>query len=308
MASNFDEKYKIKIVPRGDYYRGTYVIDGQSYRLDYSTKEEVLKHIESDIWHMARERRDSQTVIGRPKGSKNYKGRLYNEKDIKRLFNNVQAAVVGATIVARSATMDGLGEDLLRKVVADANFDDYTGNLAGSYHVTTVRNRRIVSTKSFPSIVKGYTFGVVRNGIKKGVRYARRRISRYHKNPSQGDSAQNKLGAKINIRDKRYLKKWEPKREGYRARFTPEYTAGENGANFSPGYLNRGSGQVRSGVLITNDAPYASAVERTPGRNVLRGSTAMTSVKGKWSRKAQSLARFASKSILQRTFGKKYVK
>lgn len=301
MADNFDEKYKIKIVPRGDYYRGTYVIDGQSYRLDYSTKKEVLKHIESDIWHMARERRDSQTVIGRPKGSKNYKGRLYNEKDIKRLFNNVQAAVVGAAIVARSATMDGVADDLLKQEVSKAQYDEYTGNLTGSYSAIVVQKRRIVYIKSFAKFVD-YNRIARHKGPKGGI-YVFRRNSKHHSPASRRSpnrlNVKNKKKGTIEKKDVRYIKNWESERYGYNPMLA------YRGMYLYPGRLQGGDGRMQSGVIINNSAPYASAVHRRNGRRVLNNGSVMN-VASKWNQKGVGLFRVASKSILQRAFGRKF--
>lgn len=301
MAGNFDEKYKIKIVPRGGYYRGTYVINGQSYRLDFSTEKEVLKHIESDIWHMAREKRDSQSVIGRPKGSKNYKGRLYNEKDIKRLFNNVQAAVVGAAIVAKSATMDGMADDLLKQEVSKAQYDEYTGNLTGSYTATIVQRRRILYVKSFAKFVDYNR--VARHPGPKGGIYVLRRHSKHH-GPAQRRkpnrlNIKNKRKNTIEKRDVRYIKSWESDRYGYNPMLA------YRGMYLSPGRLQGGDGRIQSGVIITNSAPYASAVHRTRGRRVLNNSKP-ASVASKWNQKGVGLFRVAAKSILQRAFGRKF--
>lgn len=301
MGVNFDEKYKIKIVKRGDYYRGTYVIDGQSYRLDYSTEKEVLKHIESDIWHMARERRDGQILVGRPKGSKNYKGRLYNEKDIKRLFNNVQAAVVGATIAARSATMDGMADDLLKQEVSKAQYDEYTGNLTGSYNATIVQKRRIVYIKSFAKFVD-YNRIARHKGPKGGV-YVFRRHSKHH-GPAQRRSpnrlnVKNKKKGTIEKKDVRYIRSWESERYGYNPMLA------YRGMYLYPGRLQGGDGRMQSGIIINNSAPYASAVHRRNGRRVLNNGSVMK-VASKWNQKGVGLFRVASKSILQRAFGRRF--
>lgn len=294
--SNFDDKYQIKIVKRADYYRGTYVINGQSYRLDYQTKEEVLKNIEIDIRMIAGERRDSTTVIGRPKGTKNYRGRPFNEKDIKRIFNNISAAVVGSAIASRSAMLDGLADDLLKKVVKKAKYDEYLGNLTASYTATIVQKRQVVDTILF---AKHVNYGAIHRGPK-GGEYVLRRHSKHHSPASKRTPNRRKIKNKktnmLEARDVRYIKKWESRRYGY------EPALSYRGLTIYPGKISRGDGRIQTGVLITNSAPYASAVHRTPGRKVLENSIARSYASSGWGAKYEQLFRFASKSVLQRTF------
>jgi hypothetical protein len=271
-----------------------YTLDGVTFHISAKTEKGLIRHLNSDL--------DIKNIgYGRPKGSKNYKGRSYNEKDIKRLFNNVQAAVIGSAIVAKSATMDGMADDLLKQEVSKAQYDEYTGNLTGSYTATIVQKRRIVYVKSFAKFVD-YNRIARHTGPKGGI-YVLRRHSKHH-GPARR-SKPNRLNIKnkrkntIEKRDVRYIKSWESDRYGYNPMLA------YRGMYLSPGRLQGGDGRIQSGVIITNSAPYASAVHRTRGRRVLNNSKP-ASVASKWNQKGVGLFRVASKSILQRAFGRKF--
>lgn len=222
---------------------------------------------------------------GRPKGSKNYVGRPYNEKDIKRLFGHISAAYSGAIIMAKAITMDELAQDMLERTIQSAVYDEYTGNLSASYSAVVIAKRKIVRTLVYRDKV---TFGTVHHG-KRGGRYVKKRRVTYH-------------GMATSVMDKsknekiRYLRKWEIEQGGY----GPKFNRNRSKASFNAGYLNRGSGRMQSGVMITNDAPYASAVHRVPNRKVLSNSTAIPAIKGKWGSRYESLVRVASSSILKK--------
>lgn len=295
MADNFDEKYKVKIsTDKKGVWNAVYTLDGVTFHISAKTEKGLIRHLNSDLGI-------KNIGYGRPKGSKNYKGRSYNEKDIKRLFNNVQAAVIGSAIVAKSATMDGIADELLKQEVSKAQYDEYTGNLTGSYTATIVQKRRIVYVKSFAKFVD-YNRIARHTGPKGGI-YVLRRHSKHH-GPARR-SKPNRLNIKnkrkntIEKRDVRYIKSGESDRYGYNPMLA------YRGMYLSPGRLQGGDGRIQSGVIVTNSAPYASAVHRTRGRRVLNNSKP-ASVASKWNPKGVGLFRVASKSILERAFGRKF--
>jgi hypothetical protein len=289
MAGNFEDKYKVKIVKHADYYSCSFIVDGNSYYITFGAGEDVSKRIQLEIRRVSG-KSDSGTTIGRPKGSKNYAGRNYNEKDLKRIFNNIHAAAVGTTILTKSVTIDGVAGDLLKREVASAQFYDYTGNLTASYQAHIIDNRKIVRTIYFRKLVKGYKFGKIRR-TKKGARFVERRDSPYHKS---GLSATRSINAKTRkklYKNIRFLKDWEYEKGGYSSDYGPR----------------RWSVNIRRGVLITNSAPYSSAVERANyTKRVLRNATAQNAVAGKWSKKAKMLGRFAANAVFKKTFGKNF--
>lgn len=222
---------------------------------------------------------------GRPKGSKNYRGRPFNEKDIKRLFGQISAAYSGAAIGAKAITMDGLAKDMLKHSIHDAVYDEYTGNLSASYNAVIVEKRKIIRTLFYHEKIQ---FGAVKHGPR-GGRYVKKRNVTFHR---MATSVQD-FGKKNKIR---YLRKWEVESGGY----GPKFKRNRSKASFNAGYLNRGSGRTQSGIMIVNDAPYASAVHRVPNRRVLANSTAIPAIKGKWGRKYESLVRVAPLSALKK--------
>lgn len=303
MATDFEKKYNVKYYSGGyEFNSGSharnqidavFTVDGKQYRVHTFTTN--LAAAQAKVKLIFKQDFADVIQIGRPKGSKNYAGRQYNEKDIKRLFNKIHAAVVGTAISTKATTLQGIATDMLLKEVENAEFDDYTGNLTASFAAHIVQDRKIVTTIPFPKSVKGFSYGRVRM-TKRGARFTKRRIPKYHKPGARRSSTlfvinerNSKTRKKENF-DIRFLKKWENDSGGYESRKSPK----------------KWSGNIRSGVLITNSAPYSSAVDRIPGRRVLKNAVAANAVRGKWSKKAQMLGRFAANSIIENTFGRKF--
>lgn len=300
MATDFEKKYNVKYYSGEREHTGSHALDqidavftvnGKQYRVHTFTTN--LAKARAKVKLVFKQDFADVIQIGRPKGSKNYAGRQYNEKDLKRLFNNIHAAVVGAAISTKATTLRGIATDMLLKEVENAEFDDYTGNLTASFAAHVIQDRKIVTTIPFPKLVKGFRYGRVRR-TKKGARFTKRRTPKYHKPGGSRTlfviNERNHKTHKKEDFDIRFLRKWENDSGGYASRKSPK----------------KWSGNIRSGVLITNSAPYSSAVDRTPGRRVLKNSVAANAIRGKWSKKAQMLGRFAAKSIIEDTFGKKF--
>jgi hypothetical protein len=302
MATDFEKKYNVRYYSGGtELYSGShardqidavFTVDGKQYRVHTFTTN--LAKAQAKVKLVFKQDFADVINIGRPKGSKNYAGRQYNEKDLKRLFNNIHAAVVGAAISTKATTLRGIATDMLLKEVENAEFDDYTGNLTASFAAHVVQNRKIVTTIPFPKLVKGFRYGRIRR-TKRGARFTKRRTPKYHKPGARRSrtlfviNERNHKTHKKEDFDIRFLRKWENDSGGYESRKSPK----------------QWSGNIRSGVLITNSAPYSSAVDRIPGRRVLKNAVAANAIRGKWSKKAQMLGRFAAKSIIEDTFGKK---
>jgi hypothetical protein len=236
--------------------------------------------------------------MGRPKGTKNFRGRLFNERDLLRFFGGIAAVQIGSTIKQHYRTIDDIANALLDRVVADAEFFDYTGNLTGSFSATVVRNRKIVNRFFYHNKVK---YGIIGIG-KKGGRFTRKRNMGVHKSPAAGRNYFTTSRRKI--MDIRYLKRWEKERGGYGPR-TIHSPKRKSGFGESPrlniGNFQRGNRyDIRSGVVIFNDAPYASAVHRSRDRKVFANAGAINSIKGKWGVRYESLVRVASLSALRR--------
>ena len=230
---------------------------------------------------------------GRPKGTKNYKGREFNKNDLLRMFGGIATTELAASVLGHHKTVEDIAKSLLDKTVANASYFDYTGNLTASFNAAIVRDRKVTGRYYYNDKVK---YGIVAYGPK-GGRYTRRRTPTLHKFPSEGKYLKR-------ARYIRYLRKWEKERGGYGPRNIhspkrqPEYGAQPR---LNIGNFQSGNGKdIRSGIVIFNDAPYASAVNRSSGRKVFANAGAINAIKGKWGVRYESLVRIASITSLRK--------
>jgi hypothetical protein len=235
----------------------------------------------------------NKVKMGRPKGTKNFKGRTFNEKDLTRLFGGIGAVEIGSVTRQSYKTVEDIAKSLLDRVVADASYFDYTGNLTGSFNAAVVKDRKVINRFFYNEKVK---YGIVAYG-RKGGRFTKRRSLTLHKQPAE---------SKYKRRSKyiRYLRKWEKERGGYGPRniHSPKRKPGfGESPRLNIGNFQRGSGKdIRSGIVIFNDAPYASAVHRSRGRRVFVNAGTINSIKGMWGPRYESLVRVASITALRK--------
>lgn len=292
---DFDSKYKVQIYKEGSKWGGSFVLHGDKFYISGSTREGIVRQLNAQFGI-------KNEGYGRPKGTKNYRGRMFNEKDVKRLFNNVSAAVLGSALIARCATMDAMAEEFLKKVVSKARYDEYTGNLTSSFYATLVQKRRIVDVRLFGKNIDYSRISIKRT--KAGSRYTIRRYSKFHspaaiRKPNRKKIRNNRTKI-YDLRDVRYLKPWEPDRFGYPPAFASK------GMFMYPGKINRGDGRVQTGIIVGNNAPYASAVHRTTGRSVIDNSTAHKFANSGWGAQYEGIARVVSKSVLEKSFRRRF--
>lgn len=186
---------------------------------------------------------------GRPKGTKNYAGRAANEKDIKRLLGHAEKAVHNATIISEAHTLDAIAKTLLGRVATFREYNEYTGNLSNAFAATVIKGNSPTHTYWLES-EKGHIYHGKRGG-KFAYLMKQRHYTKHKKTKSNVESP-----------PLRYLKKWE-KEEGY---------VEPMGRHPIYGLHSQNVRQAKSGVVITNNAPYAPYVHQA-GYNVLRGST-----------------------------------
>ena len=262
----------------GGYYAYIRTIDGRKITIQGDTAKEV----ERDAIAIIKEQ--FSTTIRKPTyrelSRRNWKGKEYSEKELKRELSKVQIAALGGAFSQHVAAMEEMSHDLLKNAIYASKFNEYTGNLANSYVATVVSNGKVVHQ---------YHLNRPRGKIyhtKRGKRYSYLMSDIHPRSPKDRT---------LNGKDIRYLKKWETEKEdAYRSK-----SMLHSKGNFRIGYIQGGSGdgRVRSGIVIENTAPYASAVHRR--YRVLANSTPRT-VRGKWGGKYEGLVRVATLRTLRK--------
>lgn len=262
----------------GGYYALIKTIDGKQIKIQGDTAKEV----ERDAIEIIKEQ--YSTSIRKPTyrelSRRNWKGKEYVENELKRVLSKVQIAALGGALSQHIATLEGISRDLLNSEIQSKKFNDYTGNLANSYVATVVSNGKVVG-QYYMNIPKGKI-----HHTKRGKRYAYLMLENHPTSPKDRT---------LNGKNIRYLKKWETEnKDSYRSK-----SMLHSKGNFRIGYIQGGSGdgRVRSGIVIENTAPYASAVHRR--YRVLANSTSRT-VHGRWGNKYEGLVRVATLRTLRK--------
>lgn len=262
----------------GGYYAYIKTIDGKSISIQGDTAKEV----ERDAIEIIKEQFSApiRKPTYRELSRRNWKGKEYFEKELKRELSKVQIAALGGALSQHVAALEDISHELLTSSVQARKFNDYTGNLVNSYVATVVSNGKVVHQ---------YHVDSPRGDIhhtKRGKRYA------YLMSDNHPTSPKDRT---LNGKNIRYLKKWETeKQDAYRNK-----SMMHSKGNYRIGYIQGGSGdgKVRSGIVIENTAPYASAVHRR--YRVLANSTPRI-VHGKWGGKYEGLVRVATLRMLRK--------
>lgn len=217
---------------------------------------------------------------GHPKGVKNFSGRAYNAKDIKRLFGGVNEALNRAIANTAYHGMQAIGREMLSRVVNNRGaFNNYTGNLLNAYQASIIFGRQIMTVvyNDAPKNKVMYT--------KNGKRYALLQKPLRHNVTRKKREREGHIGKRISNR--RYIRTYELN-DGYRQ-------FGIKGGAFGYSQKGAGGGRVQSGIVIENTAPYADMVNR---RYRVLNQASVGLGMNRWGRQYSKLFAVASKKEL----------
>ena len=227
---------------------------------------------------------------GRPSGVKNFVGRAYNANDIRRIFGRIDLSVVRAAARAAAVSREAIAKEMLGRVVANHEFNSYTGNLLGSYMATIVSGRKVtarlvnyVERNTVHHGPKGGRYATLmgrpkRGGVKPFVFKSKKKNKRYKPNPKHLTRNGNYI---------RYLKKYE-KDVGYERNSLVSANH-----NISVGQFNNQDLRLQSAIIIENTAPYSSAVQHRVGNRVIQGAMTKMPINS-WKNKTAQLVRVAT--------------
>lgn len=262
----------------GGYYAYIKTVDGKNISIQGDTAKEV----ERDVIEIIKEKFSAsiRKPTYRELSRRNWKGKEYVEKELRQELSKRQIAAIGGALSQHVAAMESISHDLLKSAIYASKFNEYTGNLTNSYVATVVSNGKVVHQYHIE-----HPKGKIHH-TKRGKRYAYLMAENHPTSPKDRT---------LNGKNIRYLKKWETEnKDSYRSK-----SMLHSKGNFRIGYIQGGSGdgRVRSGIVIENIAPYASAVHRR--YRVLADSTPRT-VHGKWGGKYEALVRVATLRMLRK--------
>lgn len=260
-------------------------INGAKYvginKIELPSGEEVtIREAERRNFWSEAERKISRS--GHPKGVKNFSGRAYNAKDIKRLFGGVNKALNRAIANTAYHGMQAIGKEMLSRVVNNRGaFNNYTGNLLNAYQASIIYGRQIMTVvyNDAPRNKVMYT--------RNGKRYALLQKPPRHSVTRKKRVRLESIGKGKRIRNRRYLRTYELN-DGYRQ-------FGTKGGAFGYSQKGAGGGRVQSGIVIENTAPYAEMVNR---RYRVLNQASVGLGMNRWGRQYSRLFAVASKKEL----------
>jgi hypothetical protein len=239
---------------------------------------------------------------------KRIKSSEYTKREIKKILDGIYLGTIGGAIGSHKITLDDAARAMLNQELSNIKFNDYTGNLYNSYQANIISNGRLTTVLRPAEPKKGLVFPGGRR--KRGDFIRTNKKGQHVKNPSRwspllterhkpSKGTKLKNGTRI-----RYLHKYEksPNAKGYsdlglssgystRGGRSPQLRIGR-----LQGSSNKGSGLIKSGIVLENTAPYADAVQLR--YQVLNNSLARR-VHGKYGGKGATLARVMTKRMLK---------
>lgn len=280
----------------GGYVEWYELPNGNEVRLTGS-RQEIDRQLERYLSDFKSQSQATGAKRGRPIGSKNYRGRHFNEKDIKRTFGAVKAAISGANISSNLRTLEEIGPEMFNRLLNNKRlYNEYTGNLSKSYVMTVVRGRRVVASVDNRNAggsnveigPRGGRFAELsERRHKPAVFRFKKRGGKKYKTPK------NMLRPEKHDKIVRYLRPVERK-GGYmhkRIAYGQENYIGGFG-RIAGDSLNR----KQSGIIIENVAPYADFVNKRGYKVLAQGI--QRRYRSRWSSRYNQLYRVATRQML----------
>ena len=212
-------------------------IDGHVITLEGDT----AKSIEADVIDILKERHKPRAKTYRELSRRNWKGKEYFDKELKRILGNVQIATVGGAVAKHVKSLEEVSHELIREALSARKYNDWTGNLSNSYVATVVTNGKVTHK---------YHIKQSRNKIKYGKKRGTRYVELMFGDNHNVAALNRKFGRYYGVGAIRYLKKWEVDREDAYRNLSMMHAMKKG--SYRIGYIQGGTGdgRVQSGVTV----------------------------------------------------------